>query len=72
MFFIRSAYFLFSNENRESVKKSLPEGTKVTAIASALGGKWRGMSDKEKAPYEELAIKDKERYQKEMEEYNSR
>jgi len=68
----RSAYFLFSNENREKVKKTLPEGTKVTAVASALGAKWREMTDKEKAPYEELAVKDKERYQRAMEEYNSR
>jgi len=44
----------------------------VTAVASALGAKWREMTDKEKAPYEELAVKDKERYQRAMEEYNSR
>jgi len=30
------------------------------------------MNDKDKAPYAELAVKDKERYQKEMAEYNGR
>lgn len=68
----QSAYFLFSNQNREKVKKELLPGAKITEIASALGSKWREMSDSDKVPYEKLAAKDKERYQKEMEEWNSR
>lgn len=68
----QSAYFLFSNQNREKVKQELGGGAKITEVASALGQKWRGMNDKDKAPYEALAVKDKERYQKEMQAYNSR
>ena len=70
--FLRSAYFLFSNKNREAVKIELGGTAKITEIASALGQKWRGMTDKDKAPYEALAVKDKERYQKDMQVYNSR
>lgn len=71
----QSAYFLFSNQNREKVKKELLDQgkeVKITDVASALGQRWRGMSDKEKRPFEELAVKDKERYQREMAEWNSR
>jgi len=68
----QSAYFLFSNKNRETVKQELGGTTKITEIASALGARWRGMTDKDKEPYEALAKKDKERYQKDMLAYNSR
>ena len=71
-FLFRSAYFLFSNKNREKIKEELGEGAKITEIASALGERWRGMTEKEKAPYAELALKDKERYQREMAAYNGR
>ena len=72
IFSFRSAYFLFSNKNRETVKQELGGTSKITEIASALGARWREMSDKDKEPYEALAKKDKERYQKEMLAYNSR
>ena len=74
-FFFRSAYFLFSNQNRETVKNELiakGREVKITDVASALGERWRGMTDKEKEPFEELAAKDKKRYQREMAEWNSR
>jgi len=68
----QSAYFLFSNANRQDVKKELGDGCKITEIASALGEKWRGMTSDDKVPFEKLAAKDKERYQREMEVWNSR
>lgn len=34
-----------------------------------LGEEWKKLSDEDKAPYEEQAEEDKERYQKEMEDY---
>jgi len=68
----QSAYFMFSNANREKVKKELGGSAKITEIASALGEKWRNLTPEEKIPFEELAAKDKERYQQEMEEWNSR
>lgn len=68
----QSAYFLFSNQKREEVKQELGGSAKITEVASALGSRWRGMTEKDKEPYEALAVKDKARYAKEMEVYNSR
>jgi hypothetical protein len=34
-----------------------------------LGEEWKKLSDEDKAPYEEQAEEDKQRYQKEMEDY---
>jgi len=40
-----SAYMLWLNENRESIKKENP-GSKVTDIAKRGGELWRGLKDK--------------------------
>lgn len=70
----RSAYFQFSNQHRQKTREELLEEideVKITHIATRLGEKWRKLTDKDKEPYEALAAKDKERYQQDMEEYNS-
>jgi hypothetical protein len=36
---------------------------------SLIGGKWRELDDEEKKPYEEMAAKDKKRYEREMRTY---
>lgn len=36
-----------------------------------VGARWSALSADEKNPYEELAIQDKERYEKDIEELNS-
>ena len=38
-------------------------------IAKRMGDKWRNMDSAEKQPYEELARKDRERYDREMGEF---
>lgn len=70
----QSAYFQFANVNRQKTKEELIEAgrreVKITDVAAKLGEKWRGMTGADKEPYEKLAEKDKERYQKDMEAYN--
>lgn len=38
-------------------------------VAKILGAKWKELTESEKAPFEELASKDKARYIREMESY---
>ena len=56
------------------MKKFTDKGEKVKIgdIAKKLGAAWKKLSDKQKKPYETKAAKDKERYQKEMTEYNEK
>ncbi|KAM3369993.1 hypothetical protein ACQJBY_017703 [Aegilops geniculata] len=64
-----SAYFLYSQERRAALaaeKKSVPEIGKIT------GEEWKGMTEAQKAPYDEVARKQKEEYQKQMEVYNQK
>nr|GMD07499.1 high mobility group B protein 6-like isoform X1 [Ipomoea batatas] len=61
-----SAFFLFSNERRAAL---LAENKNVKEVAKIAGEEWRNMTDEQKAPYEEGAMKNKEQYAKEMEIY---
>jgi len=63
---------IFQREHREQFKKDHPNLTGVPAIAKKMGEIWRGMNEKEKQPYNEKAEKDKQRYEREMEEYNKK
>jgi len=59
-------------DQREKISLALAKETGdsgIPAMAKKMGEIWRGMSEKEKQPYTELANKDKERYHREMEEY---
>ena len=70
-----SAYFIFSNEKRPSLmEKSKKENGKVnvTDVSKELGKMWKELNAKKKKPFEDKAAKDKERYEKEMAEYNAK
>ena len=70
-----SAYFIFSNEKRPSLmEKSKKENGKVavTDVSKELGKMWKELNAKKKKPFEDKAVKDKERYEKEMAEYNAK
>tara|TARA_Y100001970_G_scaffold195057_1_gene237070 strand:- start:383 stop:799 length:417 start_codon:yes stop_codon:yes gene_type:complete len=70
-----SAYFIFSNEKRPSLmEKSKKENGKVavTDVSKELGKMWGELNAKKRKPFEEKAIKDKERYEKEMVVYNAK
>ncbi|PAV64448.1 hypothetical protein WR25_07035 [Diploscapter pachys] len=61
-----TAYMLWFNENRSSIKK---DGDAVADTAKRAGEMWKKMSDDEKKPYEAKAKGDKERYEREMKAY---
>jgi hypothetical protein len=60
-----SAYFLFMNDRRVSLKKEQPE-LKFGDITKTLTKEWNAMTDKSK--FEKMFEADKERYQREMKE----
>jgi len=58
-----SAYFLFTNDKREEVMKSL--GSKdFGAVARKISEMWKGMSDAAKKPWEDKAKAQKDAYDK--------
>ncbi|KAG2657562.1 hypothetical protein PVAP13_1KG205300 [Panicum virgatum] len=64
-----SAYFVYSQERRAALvaeKKNVPEIGKIT------GEEWKNMTEAQKAPYQEVANKQKEEYHKQMEVYNQK
>ena len=62
------AFMFFSIEQRPSVQAK-NKNMGIAEISKILGANWRGMSDKAKKPYQDLAVKDKARYEKEMKSY---
>merc|ERR1712232_484795 len=66
----KNAYWLFLADNREKFEKQVPEGIKKgPGTAKIAGEAWKGLSDKERAPYEKQAAKLKDEYQKECAKY---
>ena len=67
-----NAYTFFSREYRENFKKET-NGAKFnfTKMNKTLGDNWRKLSDKKKKKYNDLAEKDRERHNAEIETYNS-
>ncbi|KZT55935.1 HMG-box [Calocera cornea HHB12733] len=65
----KSPYIIFSQENREAAKEEA-DGPKD--IMRILGEKWRALSEKDKAPYLAKAVKDKQRYEREMKAYGGK
>lgn len=63
-----SAYMLWLNEQRESIKKENP-GIKVTEIAKRGGELWRAMKDK--SEWEAKAAKQKEEYTQKVREFEA-
>jgi len=65
-------YTFFGREYRDNYKKKT-NGAKInfTTMNKELGVAWRKMNDKKKKKYNDLAEKDRERYQAEMEKYTS-
>lgn len=63
-----SAFFLYSNANRDRVKAENPDA-KFGDIAKYLSAEFKSISSHEKSRWDQLAAEDKERYQREMEDY---
>ncbi|KAL7434731.1 hypothetical protein ACHAXH_005665 [Discostella pseudostelligera] len=63
-----SAFFLYSNANRERVKTENPE-SKFGDIAKILSVEFKQISQSERDHWDHLAAQDKERYMASMEDY---
>lgn len=64
-----TAYILYSNNVRSSVSTANPEA-KFGDIARLISKQFKALDEDEKAKWNELARQDKERYQREMENYD--
>ncbi|XP_020089633.1 high mobility group B protein 6-like [Ananas comosus] len=64
-----SAFFLFSKEQRSAL---LEENKNVCEIAKIAGEEWKNMTEERRAPYEEIARKEKEEYHRQMEIYKQK
>lgn len=63
-----SAFFIYSNDHRSRIKKEDPS-LSFGEVARALSAAFKGLSAKDRKRYDALAAKDKQRYLKEMENY---
>lgn len=65
-----TAYFHFMQERRPIIQEQFPD-MKLMDISKLLSEEWRNMSGEARAKYNELYQQDKERYAREMAEYNA-
>merc|ERR1712014_291150 len=63
-------YMFFANDQRDKVREENP-GIKFGEVGKILGEKWKGLNDKQKAPYEAKAAADKKRYEEEKAAYTA-
>ncbi|KAG2487533.1 hypothetical protein HYH03_013813 [Edaphochlamys debaryana] len=66
-----SAFMYFSNTSRDKVKQENP-GIAFGEVGKLLGERWKAMGAEEKAPFEEMAAKDKVRYAEAMKAYKDK
>jgi len=66
----QSAYMFFCSSKRPELKEEQPKLT-VPETGKILGKMWHDVSTPEKAPFDEMAMKDKERYKSEMETFKT-
>lgn len=64
-----AAFMYFSSANRDKIKKDNP-GCTFGEVGKYLGAAWAKVDAKTKAKFQEMADKDKTRYDKEMAKYN--
>merc|ERR1712187_548551 len=60
------AYGVYMSHHRDEIQKSLPSGSKVTAISKAGGERWKALSAKDKEKYEAEYQKKKAKYEEEL------
>ncbi|XP_066535475.1 high mobility group protein B2a [Hoplias malabaricus] len=66
-----SAFFVFCSDHRPKVKGENP-GISIGDIAKKLGDLWSKLTPKEKSPYEQKALKLKEKYEKDVAAYRAK
>lgn len=67
----RGSFVFFTFEMRPKVMEENP-GIKFVDMGTLLGEKWRALSAEEKQKYEDMAQEDKQRFNREMEEYTAK
>ena len=67
-----SAYFYFVAKEREECKKRGEDISRVAEWTKAASGRWRELSSAGRKPFDELAAKDKKRYENEMAAYGGK
>jgi len=63
-----SAYFIYTNEQREQIRKDNPE-LKITEVSKRIGDMWKALSDDEKKPYNVKANEAKTQYEKAVKDF---
>ncbi|MCJ8730200.1 hypothetical protein PDJAM_G00181450 [Pangasius djambal] len=66
-----SAFFIFCSDHRPKVKSENP-GISIGDVAKKLGDQWSKLSAKDKTPYEQKAVKLKEKYEKDVAAYRAK
>jgi len=67
-----SAYMMYAQSMRAAVKSDMGGNPSVTEVAKELGNRWKTIDSDEKEGFEEMARLDKERYAREMKEYQAK
>ena len=70
----KSAFMFFCDKYRPKLIEAQKKKGKVNIgeVAKKLGADWKKLKDSQKKSYNEAAAKDKERYEKEIAEYNEK
>ena len=71
----KTAFMYYCEQHRPALlEKEKKKGQKINIgnIAKALGKSWKKLKDGDKSKWNSLALKDKERYEKEIAEYNEK
>jgi hypothetical protein len=66
-----SRFFIYQVQRREILRQEQPELTPMEVVKK-MSDEWNNMSESEKSKYQELAEKEKNRYEKEMKEYDEK
>ena len=66
-----TAFRLYANDNRQKLKESHPHYS-IAQLAITLGKEWRTLPAKDKAPYEALANRKRQKYLKAKKEYDDK
>lgn len=67
---VTNAYMIFCKSRRDELRRQYPE-LPFGKVGAKLGEIWRGMTVEQRKPYEDRAALDRERYRREMQEWQN-
>jgi len=67
----KTAYMFFQSENSDRIRQAMKDkpGFKNTDVMKEVASQWKGLSESARKPYTDKALKDKQRWDAEMEKY---